>query len=80
MDYKIKVEEKIILILNLWIYIMFDQNLIENEKYEFFFHTRSSNWPITKIILLTIVISISRNGLLKSCAKFIIERSEIRKK
>ena len=28
----------------------------------------------------TIVISISRSGLLKSCARFIIERSEIRKK
>ena len=27
-----------------------------------------------------IVISISRNGLLKACARFIIERSEIRKK
>ena len=27
-----------------------------------------------------IVISISRNGLLKSCARFVIERSEIRKK
>ena len=27
-----------------------------------------------------IVISISRNGLLKSCAMFIMERSEIRKK
>ena len=27
-----------------------------------------------------IVISISRSGLLKSCARFIIERSEIRKK
>ena len=26
------------------------------------------------------VISISRNGLLKSCARFVIERSEIRKK
>ena len=26
-----------------------------------------------------IVISISRNGLLKACARFIIERSEIRK-
>ena len=29
---------------------------------------------------LIIVISISRNGHLKSCARFIIERSEIRKK
>ena len=27
-----------------------------------------------------IVISISRSGLLNSCARFIIERSEIRKK
>ena len=27
-----------------------------------------------------LVISISRNGLLKSCARFVIERSEIRKK
>ena len=27
-----------------------------------------------------IVISISRNGLLKSCARFVIQRSEIRKK
>ena len=27
-----------------------------------------------------VVISISRNGLLKSCARFVIERSEIRKK
>ena len=29
---------------------------------------------------IEIVISISRNGHLKSCARFIIERSEIRKK
>ena len=29
---------------------------------------------------MLIVISISRNGLLKSCARFVIERSEIRKK
>ena len=29
---------------------------------------------------MKIVISISRNGLLKTCARFIIERSEIRKK
>ena len=29
---------------------------------------------------MKIVISISRNGLLKACARFIIERSEIRKK
>ena len=27
-----------------------------------------------------IVVSISRSGLLKSCARFVIERSEIRKK
>ena len=31
-------------------------------------------------LCLIIVISISRNGLLKSCARFVIERSEIRKK
>ena len=30
--------------------------------------------------LIEIVISISRNGLLKACARFIIEQSEIRKK
>ena len=31
-------------------------------------------------VSVEIVISISRNGLLKSCARFVIERSEIRKK
>ena len=30
--------------------------------------------------ILNIVIFTSRNGLLKACARFIIERSEIRKK
>ena len=30
--------------------------------------------------MIEIVISISRSGLLKSCARFIIEQSEIRKK
>ena len=38
----------------------------------------------TKFILLftylEIVISISRNGLLKSCARYFIERSKIRKR
>ena len=29
---------------------------------------------------IEMIISISRSGLLKSCARFIIERSEIRKK
>ena len=33
-----------------------------------------------KVKNIEIVISISRNGLLKSCARFVIERSEIRKK
>ena len=35
---------------------------------------------ISKIKTEITVISISRNGLLKSCARFVIERSEIRKK
>ena len=35
---------------------------------------------IFRIFRLEIVISISRSGLLKSYARFIIERSEIRKK
>ena len=41
------------------------------------FEDKTLNIPLTH---LTIVISISRNGLLKSCARFVIERSEIRKK
>ena len=36
--------------------------------------------PISANLYKVLVISISRNGLLKSCARFVIERSEIRKK
>ena len=37
-------------------------------------------WKTFVSPIIEIVISISRNGLLKSCARFVIERSEIRKK
>ena len=40
---------------------------------------KSFLWNLVRKMSKT-VISISRNALLKSCARFIIERSEIRKK
>ena len=56
-------------------------NAQNNQSYEFLrtcnnfiLGTLDFIWP------LKIVISISRNGLLKACARFIIERSEIRNK
>ena len=35
---------------------------------------------VSNIVYYFLIISISRSGLLKSCARIIIDRSEIRKK
>ena len=58
------------------------------QKYQFLLLQRIVPFSIHSMLSTTlyiqnnqkIVISISRNGLLKSCARFVIERSEIRKK
>ena len=49
----------------------------------YYFYTPKKNSQLKSTFLpyrVKIVISISRNGLLKACASFIIERSEMRKK
>ena len=50
--------------------------LLSHSECEFRFHWNPNLFAYN----LEIVISISRNGLLKACARFVIERSEIRNK
>ena len=57
-----------------------NQRIISNRKHILKL-LGSDNFLIIKFFKdYQVVISISRSGLLKSCARFIIERSEIRKK